>query len=515
VFHNFPSGRQLRSVLPRALTSLIFVGASTWLAFHFRLNLATTGFLYLILVIASAIRDGFWFATATSFISALCLNYFFAPPLFSLSVSDPANWIALSVFELTALVISRLSKIAKDRTTEAIRERRDAERLYNVSLGIFAKRSQDSGNMLATVIRECFDLKAVVLFDAMSGHTYSAVSTATARAGTEAEASPDMALAEEGARRVFLRDSHEFDAARESSFCVLRSNLRPAGGLALCGPGVRPLIAAALASLCELSLDRYRSFERECHAEAVRQTEQLRAAVLDSLAHQIKTPVSTIWAASSGLLSLGGLSETQELLVGLMDEQSKKLTGIASQLLTTAKLDTPGIAPKRELLRLSEVVDETVHALDRQQSQTRLRVSYADEEMPVLGDRKLISDAVGQIINNALKYSTRDTPITIRVGLGNAGAMVSVQNEGPTIEPSDRDRIFDRFYRSNPIRQKSSGSGLGLSIVKRVVEAHEGKVWVESQMGTTTFSLALPLAPKEAVASSPAEVRAAQAAKLN
>jgi two-component system sensor histidine kinase KdpD len=222
------------------------------------------------------------------------------------------------------------------------------------------------------------------------------------------------------------------------------------------------MIASALASLCEISFERFRSVERECRVEAVRQTEQLRTAVLDSLAHQIKTD-------------------------------------IASQLLTTAKLDTSTIAPKRELLCLSDVVDETVQALGPQQLRTRLRVSYADEEIPVLGDRKLISDALRQIINNALKYSTRGTPIKIRAKPGVAGAMVSVQNEGPTIRSSDRDRIFDRFYRSNPIRRKSSGSGLGLSIVKRVVEAHEGQVWVESQTGTTTFSLALPLASKEAV----------------
>ncbi len=83
---------------------------------------------------------------------------------------------------------------------------------------------------------------------------------------------------------------------------------------------------------------------------------------------------------------------------------------------------------------------------------------------------------------------------------GGAEATVSVRNEGPTIHPSDRERIFERFYRANPTRQGPSGSGLGLSIVKRIVEAHAGRVWVESQAGMTAFFLALPLAPPEAVA---------------
>jgi two-component system, OmpR family, sensor histidine kinase KdpD len=484
-----PAGiRPTRGALLRLCVPLAVVAAFTWLAVHFRLNLATMGFLYLILVIATAMRSGFWFATVTSVVSAGCLNYFFVPPTFSFSVSDPANWVALGAFELTALVISRLTNTANQRAAEAIRERREAERLYQVSLRIFPlSRSQDPGNILVSVIREVFDLKAVLLFDAKSGNTYSD--------GEEPSA------AEEPTRQAFIRDSNEFDPLLQSWFCVLRVDLQPAGGLALCGCALPPLIAAALASVCAISFERFRSVEREYHAEAARRTEQLRTAVLDSLAHQIKTPVATIWAASSGLMALGGLSETQELLMNLLDEQSKRLSDIASQLIKTAKLDTSTIAPKHELLRLSDVVDETVQTLDPQQSETRLRVSCPAEEKPVLGDRKLIFDALGQIVDNAFKYSAPGTPIDIRVeNRGGVEATVSVRNEGPAIQPSDRERIFERFYRANAARQGPSGSGLGLSIVKRIVEAHAGRVWVESQSGLTAFFLALPLAPPEAVA---------------
>jgi two-component system sensor histidine kinase KdpD len=482
--------RPTLGTLVRLCVLLAVVATCTWLAFHFRLNLATVGFLYLIVVIAIAMRGGFWLATVASVVSAGCLNYFFVPPTLSFSVSDPANWVALGAFELTALVISRLANAANQRAAEAIRERRDAERLYKISLRIFLlNRSQDPGKILVSVIREVFDLKAVVLFDAMSGNTYSDGDSAGEETST----------AEERARRAFIRDSNEFDPVLESWFCVLRVDRRAEGGLALCGSPLRPLVAAALASLCAISFERHRSLEREFRSEAARRIEQLRAAVLDSLAHQIKTPVATIWAASSGLLALGGLSETQELLMNLLDEQSKRLSDIASQLIKTAKLDTSTIAPKHELLRLSDVVDETVETLDRQRSETRLRVSCPADEEPVLGDRKLIFDALGQIVDNALKYSVPGTPIDIRVEPGGAETTISVRNEGPTIQPSDRERIFERFYRANPARQGPPGSGLGLSIVKRIVEAHAGRVWVESQSGMTAFFLALPLAPPEAI----------------
>jgi two-component system, OmpR family, sensor histidine kinase KdpD len=469
----------------------VVVAICTFLAFHFRLHLATMGFLYLILVIGAAIRGGFWFATVTSVASALCLNYLFTPPVFSFSVSDPANWVALGAFELTALVISRLSNTATDRAAEAIRERRDAERLYQVSLRIFLlNRSLDPGSILASVIRECFDLKSVVLFDALSGNTYSA----------KGSAGEDNSFAEERARRAFLQDSNDFDPMLESWFCVLRVDRRPAGGLALCGSALRPLIATALASLCATSFERFRSFEREYRAEASRQAEQLRAAVLDALAHQIKTPVATISAASSGLIALGGLSETQTMLLSVLDEQSKKLAGIAPQLLKTAKLDSATLAPRRELLQLSDVVDETIHTLDRRRSSKRLRVHCPGVEMPVLGDRKLISDALVQIIDNAFKYSAPGTPIDIRVEPGDDSATITVRNEGIAIQASDRERIFQRFYRGISAEEGTPGSGLGLSIVRRIMEAHEGRVWFESQAGTTVFFLALPLAAREDLA---------------
>jgi two-component system, OmpR family, sensor histidine kinase KdpD len=263
---------------------------------------------------------------------------------------------------------------------------------------------------------------------------------------------------------------------------------------------LRPLVASALTSLCAISLERFRSVERECRAEAVRQTEQLRTAVLDSLAHQIKTPVATIWAASSGLLALGGLSETQTILMGLLDEQSQKLSNIASQLINTAKLDSSTLAPRRELLVLSDVVDETIQPLERQQARARLQISYPAEELPVLADRKLISDALGQIVNNAFKYALPETAINIGVEVAGAEALISVRNVGPMIPASDRERIFEQFYRANSSGEGPPGSGLGLSIVRRIMEAHEGRVWVESGAGVTVFSMALPLAPREAVA---------------
>ena len=128
------------------LATVIWCGCSvagvfvcTWLAYHFRLNVASSGFLYLVVVVLTAVYEGFWEATVTSIVAVTCLNYFFIPPIFSFTVADPQNWVALGAFEFTALVVSRLSHRAQMRAAEAVAEHRDADRLYQASRDILLR----------------------------------------------------------------------------------------------------------------------------------------------------------------------------------------------------------------------------------------------------------------------------------------------------------------------------------------------------------------------------------------
>ena len=142
--------------------------ACTWLSFRFGQGFAFTGFLYLILVVLEALYGGFWQATVISVTAAACLNYYFVPPIFSF-VNSPENWVALGAFEFTALVISRLSQRANLRAAEAIAGRRDVERLYETSRRILLLDSGEPGALVTSLIREVFELWAVLLLDARSG----------------------------------------------------------------------------------------------------------------------------------------------------------------------------------------------------------------------------------------------------------------------------------------------------------------------------------------------------------
>jgi len=333
------------------------------------------------------------------------------------------------------------------------------------------------------LIREVFDLSEVVLFDAISASTYvSGIS---------------LPEAEERARSAYYLNSDVFDAESNAWFCVLRLGVQPVGSLALCDGMLTPLVATALASLSAIALERARSFEKEYRAEAARQSEQLRTAVLDALAHAFKTPLTIIRTASSGLLAASSLSTKQTELLTLIDEQAQDLNDIASRLLGAAKLDSVDFKPQWEPVLFSNLVNAAIQSLDAQQCRGRCHVHGPAPETPVLADRKLMVTALAQLVDNALKYSVPGSPIDIGIAMGDAEVTVTVRNQGLVIAPADRKRIFERFYRAAGTEQLPAGTGLGLSIVKRIVEAHRGRVWAESDAGSgTVFSVALPTAPK-------------------
>jgi two-component system sensor histidine kinase KdpD len=459
--------------------ALAAVALSTWVSFRLDQNFAFTGFLYLVIVVLTAVHSGFWQATCISVIAAGCLNYFFVPPIFSF-VNSPANWVALGAFEFTALVISKLSLRARLEAVEATARRCEMERLYETSRRILLLDNRgESGDLMASLIQETFDLKAVRLFDALSGTAYQ---------------SGEMpAGAEQQTRDAYFLAADTFDPKTGTWYCVLRLGTRAVGGLALHDTGMTKLAATALASLSAVAFERVRALRREARAEAARQTEQLRTAVLDALAHQFKTPLTVARTASSGLLAVGGLTELQAELVTVIDEQARTLDHLASRLLRAGMLDSAEFNPKRRPVLFSELLRTAVGRLDEEADQARIRVSVAAPEPPVLADAELILTSIAELIDNAIKYSEPGSPIEATCAPAETVVVLTVRNKGIVIGHLDRERVFERFYRAPEVQRLPAGTGLGLSIVKKIVVSHQGRVWAESQAGYgTSFSISLP-----------------------
>lgn len=472
--------RSLAASLP-GLLCLLGVGVCTSICFQLGLSLGTVGFLYLVFVVLAAFYGGFYQATLVSVVAVACLDYFFDVPIYSFSVGRISNWVELAAFEFTALVITQLSNRAQVRAVEAVAERRDTDRLYQAARRMLLLDTRGQvGSHLASLIRETFEMPGVILFDAQTGASY--------------ESGQSAKDAESKTRHAYLSASDTFDADENCWFCAFSVGGRPAGALGLCGTEMRPLAASALASLVAIALERVRTLEKQSHAEAARQAEQLRTAVLDSLAHQFKTPLTVIRTASSGLPAAGGLCEEQTELVSLIDQEARKLNDLASRLVSAPRLDTTEFQPQPEPLLLSRLMRSAVQEMDRPADRDRFLFSFPSQEPAVFADRELILTALAQLVDNALKYSVPESPIDVQLRPKETAVVLSLRSQGLIVSAKDRERIFERFYRAPGAQDRSSGTGLGLSIVKTIAAGQGGHVWAEGEPGYgTIFSLSLPV----------------------
>jgi two-component system sensor histidine kinase KdpD len=478
-------GRPWWKVLLVFFSSVLALSAVTWLKFLFDLNPITGGFLFLIIVVFSAAYGGFWSGTLTSIMGAIFMDYFYFPPLFHFNIDDPMDWVALGTFEFTALVITLLQGRAQFKAAEAVAARQESESLYNAARGIlFFDKTSELGDRITALIQEEFKLAGVMLFDAPAVGVY-----------VSGNCLPDAELK---VRDAFIQNLDTFAPDTQTWFCALRAGERPVGGLALRGTSMRKLRAQAIASLCAITLERGRSSQKETHAEAARQAEQLRSAVIEALAHQIKTPLCVIQVASSSLPAMGDLSPVQAELVASIDDQSTKLNDLVTRLLGAADLETAQIKPILVPALASQLIRAAIQKVEDQAQRARFLVSVEDGEVPALADGKLMTIAFTQLVDNAVKYSVPRTPIKVMVGMPEEGISVRVQNQGGVIAPADRERIFERFYRTPEARQGPVGTGLGLSIARRIVDAHHGSIVVESSGAEgTVFEIVLPRAPKD------------------
>jgi two-component system sensor histidine kinase KdpD len=445
--------------------------AVTLLAYRFQLNLATAALLHLIVVVLLARHAGFAVASLVSVAAVLSQIYFLVPPVLTFAVADWHNVVSLVTFGYCALTVSRLSSEAARQTRMAERRSKDTEGLYKLSrFVLLMDRRSEPGPQIAGMIRRIFDCESVALFDAVSDSTAS---------------SGDNVLdLEERTRDAFVQGRDEFDTCRRAWFCMLRAGSRPVGTLALRGCGMDETVASALASLVAVAIDRVRSFENESRIEAARQSEQLRTAVLDALAHDFKTPLTAIRAASSGLLEAHVLDPRHEELMTLIDSESARLDEIASRLLRLARLDAKDVRVESVRVRMDQVISKI--------QAPRVRTEPVDPALAIEADEHLVSMALAQLIDNALKYSWAGSEVTVAAARQGNEAVISVRNLGEPIEEADRERVFDRFYRGGNVAGRIAGTGLGLSIVRKIAMAHDGRVWVSSEAAGTTFYLALP-----------------------
>jgi two-component system sensor histidine kinase KdpD len=444
-----------------------------------RFDLATTSFVYLLLVVFTALFFGFWQASLISLLAVGCLDFFFTRPVFRFEISNPRDWLALVAFQATALVIGRLSAKELRSAREAAFHRAGTEQLYELSRStLLLDLHQPLGPQLVVLIQRIFGVEAVAMFDSSLGRQD--------RMGDWGAHEEDVA------KDCYLRGAARDDSATETWERILHSSSGSVGSLVVRGTISSPVLDA-LAGLAAIAIERHQSFENEERAETASKSEQLRAAVMDSLAHELKTPLNAVHTASSGLLELGGLTGPQLNLASLIDEEALRLNELCTRLLLTAKLETRDVGLRKDEVNVHELITEVLQSRVADGVRARVEVVVEEPDLTVPGDRALVGMILAQYIDNARKYATADTPIDIAARQGHGEVLISVHNFGAAIKIEDRERIFDRFYRAPGRNDSIPGTGIGLSAVRKAAEAHHGHVWVISdEKEGTTFFLSLP-----------------------
>jgi two-component system sensor histidine kinase KdpD len=464
------------------VASLAGVAGITLVADRFvPVNAITIGFAYLVLVLIIASTWGFVESALASIAATLAFNFVFLPPVGTFTIADPQNWVALLAFLTTSLIASRLSTVAKRRTLEAIERQHDVERLYTFSRAILLTGSAEPfAKQLIMKLAEIFEMNAAVLYERRSNQFY--------RAGPSEFEGLDDQL-----RDAALRGTSFSDPQRNRIVTAVRLGSEPIASLALQGFRMPDSVLQGIANLVAIGLERAKAQELEQQIEAAKQSEQLRTALIDAMAHEFKTPLTSIRAATTSLLSLPEQPlESRIELLKIADEETEHLHALIDDAIEMARLDTANIEVHLERSDIGELVRGVIASLHKQIDARPVELTCEGGHSTAIADQRLIRLAIRQLVDNALKYSPPEKPVTIRVHGDNSMMLVDVTDYGKGIPPAEQPRVFERFWRSPSAQKQMPGSGLGLSIAHRIARAHNGDLTVTSRPGETTFRLALP-----------------------
>lgn len=468
----------------RLALSVALIAALTGL-FHWLLpiNATTVGFVYLIAVLGLAAAWGLGEAIAASVAAMLCFNFFFLPPIGVFIIADPQNWIALFAFLATALVGSHLSDRAKKQAWEAKERQRETEQLYALSRAILlSEPGQSMGSQAARHIAQIFECRGVALYDATTSEVFH---------GGVA----DLPDAEASLKQVVIQGTNLHDSATGLLITPVTLGGRPIGSLALLGIGLSDGALQALLNLVAIALERVRTEEAANRAEVARQSEEFKSTLLDAIAHEFKTPLTSIKAAATSILADStSLPHPLNELATIIDEETDRLNLLVTEAVRMSQIDAGKVRLDKQSLVPRDLVERVLgHFGPRLEGRT-LHLEVSERLPSVSADADLVSLALRQLIDNALKYSPSSSPIQIGVTAEYDRVVIRIQDRGPGIPERDRERVFDKFFRRDAAKGRVPGSGLGLYIAREIIRAHDGDLWVESGPDSgSCFCLALPL----------------------
>jgi two-component system sensor histidine kinase KdpD len=496
----------------RYLHSLALVATATLLSTLVDPFISPTNLvmLYLLAVVIAALRLGRGPSIAAAVFSVVTFNFFFVPPRYTFAVADPQYLITFASLLIVGLAISTLASRVRDQAEAARRREAQTATLYELSRDLASAVGLDAiMNSVITHIGETFDREVAVFLpegDRLAARAVSpgfdldqdkyAVATWAFQRGQPAGRGTDTLPATD-ARYLPLRTARGV---------VGVLGLKLTSSAQQSTPEQRRLMEA-FASQTALAIERAQLAETARQAELLKQTEKLQTALLNSISHDLRTPLATITGSLSSLLEDNAeLHPTaQQELLKTAHEEANRLNQLVGNLLDMSRLEAGALKLSRQPGDIQDVIGAALQRLDSALAGREVSVELAPNLPLIPLDFVLIVQALVNILDNAVKYSQPGTPIAIQAQLTGDSLEIQIADRGPGLPPGDLKRIFDKFYRGphtsldipSDRRKRGdvpAGTGLGLSISSGIVEAHAGHIWAENRPGGgLVVKLALPL----------------------
>jgi two-component system sensor histidine kinase KdpD len=464
-------------------------------------GIETVGLVFLTAIVIVAVRYGLLASLLASIAASLAYNFFFLPPIYTFTITDPVNIAAFLFFIVVAIIVSHVAARSRTQTVAAQGRVRTLESLYAFSRKLAGAGTLDDVLWAAAYQTALMlDVRVVLL---LPENSLIAVKTGYPPEDTLGEA--DLAAANwawennraagrgadtlPGAKRLFL----PMRTGRGQIGIIGLDNDKPGPILT---PDQRRLLDA-LIDQSALAIERVHLVEDLVRAQRTAETDRLRSALLTSISHDLKTPLASVLGAAGTLRDLSrklGEAEKTDLVATIIDE-SERLNRFIANLLDMTKLESGAIVPNAALHDLGEIVGSALHRAKKILAQHHVEIQLA-QNLPMLNlDAILFEQVLFNLLDNAAKYASIGTTIQIQGWRDGESVVLQVLDEGDGIPPSELEHIFDKFYRAQKGDQVRAGTGLGLAISRGFVEAMHGTIIAANRTDRSgaVFAIRLPV----------------------
>jgi two-component system sensor histidine kinase KdpD len=417
---------------------------------------ASDAVLYLLAVLLVATGFGLWLGLLTGLLSAAAFNFFYIPPVGRLTITSQRDWVGLGVFLVAAILASSLADVARARTREAELRRREADLAAEMARVLLGGTTVEAAlGVVARRLAETLDLSS---------------------------ASIEL--------RVVVGDDRRLALPLEAGGGRIGTLLVPVTA-DQAGVRLRERIVPALEALLAAALEREALQEEVVETHALRRSDEIKTALLRSVSHDLRTPLTAIVTAGEMLASPTiGDAERSEL-AGAVTAEAERMSDLVDKLLDLSRLHAGAAVPRRDWCSIEELLDV---ALDNLRAGRAGFVLSVERGMPLIrADAIQIERALANLLENAARFSGGH-PVSVRARAVGRKLAIRIVDRGPGLPREELERVFEAFYRGPDGGTAHTGSGLGLAIARGFIEANGGRVWAESLPGQgSTFAVELPL----------------------